>query len=635
MNSQVICIGAATLDAIVMTEGPLPTDARIAVDQGGVAGGGPAATAAVALARQGITVAFAGRVGDDEAGAMVASGLARESVDISLLQVTPNALTAFSAVVVDRATASRLILTRTGPLPPVAPTPALNDAVAAAAWVHVDQAGWGALAGLEEGRGGALLSLDGGNPVPGLDLSQVTLYAPSEVGIRAASGLEDLDAAMHWALDGGAALVVVTRGPSGSIAMGTIDLEAPDADAQLRAGGTDADRRSRIDEPAARRSVVSTLGAGDVFHGLLLAAICDGLSVREALRSANLGAALSCRGLDGRSAIPGRGTLRAALKRSIASMRAAPEEQGGTMSPDPVASIQDAFRAIARPSGAFAMVAIDQRESLRAMLATGDPWAVADTELVQFKQEVARELSSRASAMLVDRPLGLSAIAAVGSLAPTCGLIVAADRLEQEPGGPISRVTVDHDAPPAALTAGARALKLLVPWRSDQSADARRALVLEFISMCREAGLLALVEAVVVDDGLHPGSWHGSEGILAAAAEMAEHDFDLYKAQVPTFGVGPADEIRDLSQQITALIGRPWVVLSNGVPPERFEAGVAAACRGGASGFLAGRAIWTSALGEDDRAAHLADVSARRLDRLAAIVDEFARPWSEAVAATT
>ena len=116
---------------------------------------------------------------------------------------------------------------------------------------------------------------------------------------------------------------------------------------------------------------------------------------------------------------------------------------------------------------------------------------------------------------------------------------------------------------------------------------------------------------------------------------MAEHDFDLYKAQVPTFGVGPADEIRDLSQQITALIGRPWVVLSNGVPPERFEAGVAAACRGGASGFLAGRAIWTSALGEDDRAAHLADVSARRLDRLAAIVDEFARPWSEAVAAIT
>ena len=635
MISQVICIGAATLDAIVVAERPLPTDARIAVDEGGVAGGGPAATAAVALGRQGTAVAFAGRVGDDEAGAMVASGLAREGVDISLLQVTQNALTAFSAVVVDRATASRLILTRSGPLPPVAPTPALNDAVAAAAWVHVDHAGWGALAGLEVGRGGALLSVDGGNPVPGLDLSQVTLYAPSEVGIRAASGLEDLDAAMHWALDGGATLVVVTLGSAGSIAMGTIDLEAPDADAQLRAGGTDAGKRSRIDEPAARQSVVSTLGAGDVFHGLLLAAICDRLSVRDALRSANLGAALSCRGLDGRSAIPARRTLRAALKKSAASSGAPPVDQGGTMSPDSVGSIQDAFRALARTSGTFAMVAIDQRESLRAMLATGDPWAVADTELVQFKQEVARELSSRASAMLVDHPLGLAAIAAVGSLAPTCGLIVAADRLEQEPGGPIRRVTVDHDAAPAAIMAGASALKLLVPWRSDQSADARRALVLEFTAMCREAGLLALVEAVVGDDGLHPGSWLGSEGILAAAAEMAEHDFDLYKAQVPTYGMGTSDEIRDLSQQITALIGRPWVVLSNGVPAERFEAGVAAACRGGASGFLAGRAIWTSALGKDDRAAHLADISARRLERLAAIVDEFGRPWSAAVTATS
>ena len=49
---------------------------------------------------------------------------------------------------------------------------------------------------------------------------------------------------------------------------------------------------------------VSTLGAGDVFHGALLAAFAHGLELRDALTVANRTAALSCRALDGRSAIP-------------------------------------------------------------------------------------------------------------------------------------------------------------------------------------------------------------------------------------------------------------------------------------------------------------------------------------------
>jgi sugar/nucleoside kinase (ribokinase family) len=50
--------------------------------------------------------------------------------------------------------------------------------------------------------------------------------------------------------------------------------------------------------------VASTLGAGDVFHGALLASLADERSLAEALRRANATAALSCRGLDGRSGIP-------------------------------------------------------------------------------------------------------------------------------------------------------------------------------------------------------------------------------------------------------------------------------------------------------------------------------------------
>ena len=50
--------------------------------------------------------------------------------------------------------------------------------------------------------------------------------------------------------------------------------------------------------------VTSTLGAGDVFHGALVAQIIQGYSLQDSLRRANAVAALSCRGLDGQSKIP-------------------------------------------------------------------------------------------------------------------------------------------------------------------------------------------------------------------------------------------------------------------------------------------------------------------------------------------
>jgi sugar/nucleoside kinase (ribokinase family) len=61
---------------------------------------------------------------------------------------------------------------------------------------------------------------------------------------------------------------------------------------------------------------VSTLGAGDVFHGALLAYLVRGASLDDALRAANTAASLSCRALDGRSAIPTLHELQRELERS-------------------------------------------------------------------------------------------------------------------------------------------------------------------------------------------------------------------------------------------------------------------------------------------------------------------------------
>jgi sulfofructosephosphate aldolase len=70
-------------------------------------------------------------------------------------------------------------------------------------------------------------------------------------------------------------------------------------------------------------------------------------------------------------------------------------------------------------------------------------------------------------------------------------------------------------------------------------------------------------------------------------------------------------------------------VLSNGVEAADFPVAVEAACRGGASGMLAGRAVWTATLADDDPTALLRQRSVPRLQQLAAIVDAHGRPWRE------
>ena len=60
------------------------------------------------------------------------------------------------------------------------------------------------------------------------------------------------------------------------------------------------------------------------------------------------------------------------------------------------------LEALARPSGTFAMVAMDQRESLRTMLRAHGHDS-GDERVRSFKTAVARELAPHASGFLIDR----------------------------------------------------------------------------------------------------------------------------------------------------------------------------------------------------------------------------------------
>src|SRR3954463_10110839 len=124
--------------------------------------------------------------------------------------------------------------------------------------------------------------------------------------------------------------------------------------------------------------------------------------------------------------------------------------------------------ALARPSGTFLMVAMDQRESLRTMLKEHGHEAT-DDRLAAFKVSVSRELSPHASALLVDSEYGwFERLIDDGLVAQGCGLIMAVDALDQQPGGIVEDTSLDRDVDVAAAAArGVHALKLLVIWRDD------------------------------------------------------------------------------------------------------------------------------------------------------------------------
>ena len=289
-----------------------------------------------------------------------------------------------------------------------------------------------------------------------------------------------------------------------------------------------------------------------------------------------------------------------------------------------------ALTNLARPSGALAMVAVDQREALRGMFAPHQSTPVPDSQLTQFKVDVARELSPFASALLVDQEFGIDAIIDQKALAPSCGLIAAADLLVGPAGGAATDTAVDPDVDPIRMRdIGSVGLKFLVLWRNDESPESRLKLVDEFNQLCAKSGLPSIIEVIVKPPTDSSRSFDREEELIIAAKEASTWSADLYKAEVPFHGEGDPLAITRNAQRITEAVGTPWVVLSNGVKAPFFADAVKACAQGGASGFLAGRAVWADIVGAPDIPAALREVSIPRLEKLAEIVDQYARPWSD------
>jgi sulfofructosephosphate aldolase len=276
---------------------------------------------------------------------------------------------------------------------------------------------------------------------------------------------------------------------------------------------------------------------------------------------------------------------------------------------------------LARRSGAYAMLAVDQRDGLRVMLAKQRTGPVPDAALTEFKLAAIAALTPYASAVLIDRELAWQQSLAAGVVAPGCGLIAAADVLISSADELVADVTIDDLVIPEAVRAeGAVALKLLVLWRPGDPAEPRIAMVDDFIARCRRAGLVSIVEPVARRPRAG-GEWDREAAILQAAVELGSRGADIFKGEVPYFGIGSEADIRRACAAIDRAVDGDWVVLSSGVPQDVFPQAVEWACREGASGFLAGRGIWAGTIGAADLTRALREDAVPRLQRLCDVVD--------------
>ncbi len=269
------------MDTITLVESYPREDQRVVALEIVRAGGGPAAVAAVTLARLGISVGIIGTIGDDEDGQLVLNIFEREGVNTEGISIGISA-TAGAVIVVSKERNERAISTRQ---PSVQASPSARACALAAAtrWIHVDHVGFSQLGALGISRGkGPKISFDAGYGVKDIDASTVDLFVPNGPALLERNPDLNLEEAVELEALQNKNVVVATDGGNGSIGFDTT--------------------LARADSFAV--NIVSTLGAGDVFHGTLVAQMLENRPLPEALLRSNAVAALSCRGLDGQSMIP-------------------------------------------------------------------------------------------------------------------------------------------------------------------------------------------------------------------------------------------------------------------------------------------------------------------------------------------
>lgn len=304
------------------------------------------------------------------------------------------------------------------------------------------------------------------------------------------------------------------------------------------------------------------------------------------------------------------------------------------------------MRRLADAGGRWKMLAIDQRTPLFGPIAAARGLAEPPFEdVAQVKQLLARHLSSHCSAVLLDPIYAYGK--AIGEIPAQKGLIIAHEHsvTENTPQGRKS-FPIPHWSVGDIRRIGGDAVKVLVWYRPDAPVAIRahqEAFVRAAGEACRAHDITHLLEVLIYPlPGEDPAAMEAKRAQLVLDSIRPFTDpaygVDIFKLEPP----GPIGNVPDPDgaeaaalqgayDRMAAMLPRPWVMLSAGAGMTDFLRSMTYACRAGAAGYLAGRAIWAEAFAHfPDLAAMervLADTGRRNLEALNHLTDTSAAPW--------
>ena len=268
------------------------------------------------------------------------------------------------------------------------------------------------------------------------------------------------------------------------------------------------------------------------------------------------------------------------------------------------------LRRVATRNGVIAAMAIDQRKSLRMMIAGAagvDTEAISDAQLLEFKSAVVEALTPHASAVLIDSEFGRGAF---DKRAPSCGLLTTYEMDGYENPRPHRMLALMPELSVRRLRdMGSDGIKILLsytPFEDAESNDAKLAMIERIGAECEALDMPFFLEPVGYDpSGMDvKGLEYAKRKPEIVLRSMEELSKDVYKVDVlkVEFPVNSAflgsaytrEEALEWYRRVDAAARRPYIYLSAGVsaPQFREQLGLAAEAGSRFSGVLCGRATW-------------------------------------------
>ena len=288
------------------------------------------------------------------------------------------------------------------------------------------------------------------------------------------------------------------------------------------------------------------------------------------------------------------------------------------------------------PDGTFTILALDHRGNLKRAINPNDPDSVPYQTIVQLKQDLTSVLSPKADGMLLDPVYGAAQMIASGALHAHTGLLVAVEKTGYA-GDPTERETriLPGWGVEKIARMGAAAVKLLVYYHPEApNRLIQEGIIQQVASECQDFDIPFFLEPLSYS--LDPNkkklpSLERQQVVVETARRLTPMGVDVLKAEFPVDIEGDTDieNWHKACRALTAASVTPWVLLSAGVSFEDFRRQTEIACKEGACGVLAGRAVWKEAvsLKGESRMNFLETTATARLGTLGNLVKAHARSW--------